>query len=125
MEIYSTLNVDQFRSDTVICQVLGDCGHCGWRVFYFQTVEDIETFDDGHGELDFRIVRKRPATEGIILRRCDVGDARIFRFMIGYLFCTEEFKQFVENKGYTNVHLTEVGVIADDLYEDTGLRCPR
>jgi len=116
VEILPRKHVNDFRSDTLIQSVKRDCGHCHSRFFEFRKVDQVVTMSDAQGELDYRIVRYRPPDEGIVLRQSDVGEERIFQFGVGLLFCTEEVKDYVESRGWTNILFLAVGVIANDVY---------
>jgi hypothetical protein len=92
-----------------------DCQTCGRVRFGFEGVEThTARFDPRRKEM-VPVDRRRVPGKGLYVRADDLGDADFFRVREarGWDFCTDRFKEFVEERGFSNVAFWEYGDVIE------------
>jgi len=89
------------------------CEVCGHTVYELEGIERYgHRWDSSKKALvEMRIPRAKG--KGICVRRQDIKDAVIFRLyeVPGLIFCTEEVKDLIESRHFTNVSFLEMGLV--------------
>ncbi|MDR3692037.1 MAG: hypothetical protein P4L46_21840 [Fimbriimonas sp.] len=76
----------------------------------FHWLERSVTFPDDWGELDYRI-EPNPDGGEILLSSEVVGGDNLFYFFDGFLFCTDQFREFVLGHKWSNIMFLKCGRI--------------
>jgi hypothetical protein len=91
------------------------CSTCGSEAFHVEGVERRDSrWDKGRKEL-VRIHRPRLPGQGIYIAEHDLGGTSIFRIyeQPGAVFCTDRVRDFVSERGFSNVSFLERGETFD------------
>ena len=87
-------------------EIARQCGVCGNTVY--KNFQGIEVSDS-------RERKPRVPGKGLFFKNCDLNGSDFFRpKYMGFRLCTRPVKDYIEEKGYTNVQFLEVGDILPD-----------
>jgi hypothetical protein len=89
------------------------CPKCGKPVYHVKGMEIDDLRYDRKKDLLMRVRRRRKEGMGIFVRGKALGNASIFRVaeQSGAILCRDDVKRYIQDNGWTNVSLLEIGDI--------------
>lgn len=107
-----TASVPLDRERTTL-ELISKCSTCGDEEVEAAGLPRTEPVEDPATDTAELVFVPRAPGEGIFVRREDLGTADLFRLreLPGWVLCTPEVKDFVEEREYTNVTFDEMGEI--------------
>lgn len=102
------IHMDPKRSTA---ELVRQCQICGYTQYELHGVErTISRWDRTHMDLVFTHL-DRKAGQGLYVQAADLRNAAVFRVheISGWTFCLDVVKQFIEQRGYTNIAFEEYG----------------
>ena len=112
MWVTAWVDIDRERSTA---SLQSSCGHCGTELWNLSGAEHWEShYDLARGGLSRE---KVPRTEhgGIVINAGELGQADVFRVrqFPAWVLCTSTVREFILDRGYSNVDFLEMGEALD------------